>query len=127
MVVAPQFQMRGLETVPVTRRDGRGPDSSLKKSMDIPVHISLPYGQSLNVYVRVISTATNIVASHFTAKKITIRNLMQASRQRLDVPLDHSFPTTSFSGWPRYDVAGHNWPSLSESIQRDPAIVGGEQ
>jgi len=61
--------MRGLETVSVTRRNGRGLDSSLKKSMDIPVRISLPYGQSLNVYLRVISTATNIVVSHFTAKK----------------------------------------------------------
>jgi hypothetical protein len=29
MALAPQFQMRGLETISMTRRDGRGPDSSL--------------------------------------------------------------------------------------------------
>ena len=29
MVVAPQFQIRGLETISPTRKSGRGPDSSL--------------------------------------------------------------------------------------------------
>ena len=31
MALAPRLQMRGLETISTTRRDGRGPDSSLKR------------------------------------------------------------------------------------------------
>ena len=31
MVLAPRLQMRGLETISTTRRNGRGPDSSLKR------------------------------------------------------------------------------------------------
>ena len=31
MALAPQLQMGGLETIPTTRRNGRGPDSSLKR------------------------------------------------------------------------------------------------
>ena len=31
MAIALRLQMRGLETIAMTRRDGRGPDSSLKR------------------------------------------------------------------------------------------------
>ena len=50
-VEALRLQMRGLETISMTRWDGRGPDSSLRRLwilVQVQVYRVQPYGQSPN-------------------------------------------------------------------------------
>ena len=53
IIVLHESQMRGLKTIPASRRDGQGPESSLKRLWNMDVHLDAtvlvqPYGHSPN-------------------------------------------------------------------------------
>ena len=78
IALAPRLQMRGLETVSTTRRNGRGPDSSLKR-------------QWVFVWIHVHTVAALWTVTHW----VTVRMARDIYIRRRRVPLSEIFPSIS--------------------------------